>query len=669
MSEDALLPKEVSLRDMQVAAVLRMLFLNEAEVGDADLADTFNDREVYWKVLVLDQRSTDVVSSVLRVNDLLKAGVTVHTLIGASRAPLPDVPAVYFVEPTRANIDTIVADIEADKYAAFYVNFTSSLERSLLEHFAERVSTTGKADRVKQVYDQYLDFVVTEPELFSLELPRAYAALNAPGADEEAISQLCDTIARGLYNVIITSGTIPVIRAPRNGPAELVAQRLGQLLRDYVINTKNSSHAVLPTQDTLERSVLILLDRQIDFACMFCHSWIYQCMVFDIFKLSKNTITVPELKKVSEISTDDANEAPAVVEKRYDLDPQDFFWAQNSHLPFPEAAENVEGELTRYKQDAQDITRRTGVQDIADLAASAGEAEDTAQIQEVVQRLPELTKRKGVIDTHVNIFSALLAQLEDKKLDTFFEIEQDPNANIAKLQQSFRDILQDGKTNNLQDKLRSFIVLYLTSTAGLPRDLVTEAEQYFRDHDYDTTVLQYIYKLREFMQLSSKTLQNKSLEDGTGNNSKSAGGATGANALSSLYSLTEGRLPGTVGNLISGIKNLLPEKKTIPITNVVEALMDPQNSSEKNLETTDQYICIDPRITRGSHTKKPRRQSYNRSIVFVVGGANYLEYQNLQEWAHSQLHNLKKVVYGGTSLVSPTEFLDEITSLAKSSAN
>lgn len=674
MSDDALLPKEVSLRDLQVAAVLKMLFLNEAEVGDADLADTFNDREVYWKVLVLDARSTDVVSSVLRVNDLLKAGVTVHTLIGATRAPLPDVPAVYFVEPSLANIDAIVADIEADKYAAFYVNFTSSLDRSLLEHFAERVSTTGKAERVKQVFDQYLDFVVTEPELFSLELPRAYAALNAPGADEEAIAQLCDTIARGLYNVIITSGAIPVIRAPRNGPAELVAQRLGQLLRDYVINTKNSSHAVLPAQDTLERSVLILLDRQIDFACMFCHSWIYQCMVFDIFKLSKNTITIPETKPTPKIQEEgeSAAPAPAVTEKRYDLDPQDFFWAQNSHLPFPEAAENVEGELTRYKEDAQDITRRTGVQDIADLAAAAGasEAEDTAQIQEVVQRLPELTKRKAVIDTHVNIFSALLAQLEDKKLDTFFEIEQDPNANTAKLQQSFRDILNDGKTNNLQDKLRSFIVLYLTSSQGLPRDFVSEAEKYFQDHDYDTTVLQYIYKLREFMQLSSKTLQNKSLEDGSSNNKSAGGAAAGANALSSLYSLTEGRLPGTVGNLISGIKNLLPEKKTIPITNVVEALMDPQNSSEKNLETTDQYICIDPRITRGSHTKKPRRQSYNRSIVFVVGGANYLEYQNLQEWAHSQLHNLKKVVYGGTSLVSPSEFLDEITGLAKAgSAN
>ena len=644
MSEEILGQKEVSLRDLQVSAVLRMLFLNQ-NVANQDLEDTYNQSEIYWKILVLDTRSTGIISSVLRVNDLLKAGVTVHTLIQSDRASLPDVPAVYFIEPTKENLDVIVKDLKDDKYAEFYINFTSTLDRDLLEYFAENVSMTGKSERVKQVFDQYLDFVVTEPELFSLQLPNTYSLLNNPKSSEESIGSLCSTIAQGLFNVIITTNSIPIIRAPKNGPAEMVAEKLGQLLRDYVINTKSSSVAVLPNGDTLERSVLILLDREIDFACMFCHSWIYQCMVFDIFKLKKNTITIDTIDK----------ETQQVQEKRYDIDPHDFFWSQNSHLPFPEAAENVENELTKYKEDAQEITRKTGVENIADLDPNSNQ--DTVQIQEVVQKLPELTKRKNIIDTHVNIFSGLLEQLEDKRLDTFFEIEQDPNN--SKLRANFQEILKDGKTNNLQDKMRSFIVLYLTSTSGLPKDFIQEVENYFKSNEYDITVLKYIYKLREYMQLSSKTLQNKSLEDG--NTKKSTDNNL---SLSSLYSLTEGRLPGTVGNLISGIKKLLPEKKTIPITNVVEAIMDPMNSSEKNLETTDNYIYIDPKITRGSHTQKPKRQFYNKSIVFVIGGSNYLEYQNLQEWAHSQLHNLKKVMYGGTNLITPNEFLEEITTLA-----
>jgi len=645
MSEELLGQKEVSLRDMQVVAVLRMLFLNQSVVNQ-DLEDTYNQSEIYWKILVLDTQSTAIVSSVLRVNDLLKAGVTVHTLIHADRASLPDVPAVYFVEPTKENLDLIIKDLKDDKYSEFYINFTSTLERDLLEYFAESVSTTGKSERVKQVFDQYLNFVVTEPELFSLQLSNTYSVLNSPKSSEETIDLLCTAIANGIFNVLMTTNSIPIIRAPKNGPAEMVAEKLGQLLRDYVMNTKTSSVSILPNSDTLERSVLILLDRQIDFACMFCHSWIYQCMVFDIFKLSKNTITVETIDKETQLPQ----------EKRYDLDPHDFFWSQNSHLPFPEAAENVENELNKYKEDAQEITRKTGVENIADLDPNSNA--DTVQIQEVVQKLPELTKRKAIIDTHVNIFSGLLEQLEDKKLDTFFEIEQDPNG--AKMRASFQEILNDGKINNLQDKMRSFIVLYLTSTAGLSKDFIQEVEEYFKKNEFDITVLKYIYKLREYMQLSSKTLQNKSLEDGTSNKHSTENNLS----LSSLYSLTEGRLPGTVGSLISGIKKLLPEKKTIPITNVVEAIMDPMNSSEKNLETTDNNIYIDPKITRGSHTKKPKRQSYNKSIVFVIGGSNYLEYQNLQEWAHSQLHNWKKVMYGGTNLITPNEFLEEITTLA-----
>lgn len=329
-------------------------------------------------------------------------------------------------------------------------------------------------------------------------------------------------------------------------------------------------------------------------------------------------------------------------------------------MPFPEAAENVEAALNTYKEEAAEITRKTGVTNISDLDPNSNN--DTVQIQEVVKKLPELTAKKNTIDTHMNIFAALLSQLESKSLDTFFEVEQDPGS--TKTRSRFLDILKDGKTNNLEDKLRSFIVLYLTSTTGLPKDFVQNVENYFKENDYDINALKYVYKLREFMQLSNMSLQNKSLEDGSDSAFKPSN-----LTLSGIYGLTEGKLQGGVGSLISGIKKLLPEKKTIPITNVVDAIMDPLNSSQKNLETTDSYLYIDPKITRGSHTRKPKRQSYNKSLVFVVGGGNYLEYQNLQEWAHSQLHNPKKVMYGSTAITTPAEFLNEISRLGASNSS
>lgn len=146
--------KDVSLRDMQISAILKMLFLNKDSNNNDNITtitdDIFNQQEIIWKVLVLDVKSTATISSVLRVNDLLKAGITVHSLIKQDRSPLPDVPAIYFVSPTKENIDVIVNDLKNDKYSEFYINFTSSLPRNLLEDLAQQVAIAGKSDKIKQ---------------------------------------------------------------------------------------------------------------------------------------------------------------------------------------------------------------------------------------------------------------------------------------------------------------------------------------------------------------------------------------------------------------------------------------------------------------------------------------------------------------------------------------
>ena len=84
---------DVSLRDRQISILQRMLHLNKE--GSADLTLASKSEEIIWKVLVLDAKSRSVLSSVLRVNDLLKCGITVHSLIISKRANLPDVPVIY----------------------------------------------------------------------------------------------------------------------------------------------------------------------------------------------------------------------------------------------------------------------------------------------------------------------------------------------------------------------------------------------------------------------------------------------------------------------------------------------------------------------------------------------------------------------------------------------
>lgn len=69
----------------------------------------------------------------------------------SDRPALPDVPAVYFVAPTQANIRRIAADLAKNLYSSSYINFTSALSRNLLEEFAETVARDGSVEGVEQV--------------------------------------------------------------------------------------------------------------------------------------------------------------------------------------------------------------------------------------------------------------------------------------------------------------------------------------------------------------------------------------------------------------------------------------------------------------------------------------------------------------------------------------
>ena len=156
MADNMLVRDETSLRDLQISSIAKMLFLNKLDLtkigrnsgsgnllNNIDLENSFNTNELSWKVLVLDEKTIDIISSIMRVNDLLKCGITVHYLINQHRAPINDVPAIYFISPTLQNVESIINDIQNDNYSEFYINFSSTLPRDLLETLAKKVTLLG----------------------------------------------------------------------------------------------------------------------------------------------------------------------------------------------------------------------------------------------------------------------------------------------------------------------------------------------------------------------------------------------------------------------------------------------------------------------------------------------------------------------------------------------
>lgn len=67
------------------------------------------------------------------------------------RPALSDVPAVYFVSPTLANVRRIAEDLDKCLYESFHLNFVEPLPRALLEELATSVATDGTGDLVELV--------------------------------------------------------------------------------------------------------------------------------------------------------------------------------------------------------------------------------------------------------------------------------------------------------------------------------------------------------------------------------------------------------------------------------------------------------------------------------------------------------------------------------------
>ena len=127
--------------------------------------------------------------------------------INASRHPIPDVPVLYLVEPTAANLDLINSDLSRNLYSDAYINFLSSIPRPLMEDFAGQIAGSGTSESVAQVYDQYLNFIVSEPDLFSLGMGKeTYWTLNSAQAKDEELDAVVERIVSGLFSVVVTMG-------------------------------------------------------------------------------------------------------------------------------------------------------------------------------------------------------------------------------------------------------------------------------------------------------------------------------------------------------------------------------------------------------------------------------------------------------------------------------
>ncbi|KAJ8977265.1 hypothetical protein NQ317_003967 [Molorchus minor] len=598
-----------SLRQKQISAIKQMLNLNQPQTKTSSA-------EPVWKVLIYDRIGQDIISPLLSIKELREQGVTLFVQLHSDRDAIPDVPAVYFCSPSEENLGRISQDFQMGVYDVYHLNFISPVSRQKLEDLASAAIAANCVANIHKVFDQYVNFISLEDDMFILKHQNcdvvSYYNINKGEIKDTEMEVIMNTIVECLFSVFVTLGTVPIIRSPKGNAAEMVAKKLDKKLRENLFDSRNNlfNSDAQAGNFNFQRPLLLILDRHVDMATPLHHTWTYQALAHDCLDLELNRVIIEE-----SVPTGGARAKNRACE----LDPKDKFWVSQKGSPFPTVAEAIQEELEQYKSSEEEVKKlrsSMGIDGENDIAMTLV-SDNTAKITSAVNSLPQLLEKKRLIDMHTSIAT------EEKIM-----------SKAQALEKPVMDILSDPGAGTPDDKMRLFIIFYICST-HLSESDIKKYETALIEAGCDLSPIAYIKRWKSYTKMASGANLNQYEGAGT--------------KTVSMFS-----------KLVSQGSNFVMEGN-LPVTKIVDSLME-----FKNCQEMDEYHYLDPKLLK--LTEIPRnRAPFQEAIVFVVGGGNYIEYQNLVDYAKAKraAGNTKRIVYGSTTLNNAKQFLKQLSLLSE----
>lgn len=630
----------LTLRERQINAIKQMLNLNVQQ-------PKILAAEPVWKILIYDRDGQDIISPIIPIRELRNLGVTLHVQLHSDRDSIPDVPAVYFCSPTNENLGRIQQDLQNGIYDTYYLNFLSPISRQKIEDLAAIALQAGCVANIRSVYDQYVNFISLEDDFFVFKHQNSdavsYYSINRANTRDDEIEILMDNIVDSLFSVFVTLGNVPIIRCPRNSAAEMVGRKLEKKLRENLWDARNNLFHMDATQAggvfSFQRPLLLLLDRNLDLATPLHHTWSYQALVHDVLELSLNLVYLEE-ENDGGIRSGTKKKLKAC-----DLDKNDKFWMTHKGSPFPLVAEAIQEELESYRSSEEEIKKlktSMGIDGENEVAFSMVN-DTTARLTNAINSLPQLMEKKRLIDMHTKIATAILNFIKTRRLDSFFELEEKIMSKQT-LDRPLQDILNDPEFGLPEDKMQLYIIYYICS-ANVPEYEFQRIKETLQEAGCDLSPLSYIERWRS-INIRSPVNQTAQYE---------GGGTKTVSMFSKLVSQGS-------SFVMEGVKNLVVKRHNLPVTKITDQIMECRSSVE-----TDDYLYLDPKLLKGGDIMPKNRAPFQDAVVYVVGGGNYIEYQNLVDFMkQKQSANVnKRIIYGSSNLSNSKQFLKELSQLGR----
>ncbi|KAK2070141.1 hypothetical protein P8C59_004665 [Phyllachora maydis] len=558
------------------------------------------------KILLLDKDTVPIVSTATTQSSLLNHEVyLIDRLDNADREKMRHLRCLVFVRPHPDSIGLLIDELREPKYGEYHLYFSNVVKKSALERLAE----SDDHEVVQLVQEHFADYLVINPDLFSLNMSAPQARVWSSSPDTWNTDSL-HRATEGVLAALLSLKKKPLIRYQKSS---LLAKKLASEVR----YTMTQEDQLFDFRKVDTPPILLILDRREDPITPLLTQWTYQAMVHHLLGIHNGRVDLsdvpdirPELKEVV-LSPD-----------------QDPFFKKNMYLNFGDLGGNIKEYVEQYQSKTKN---NADIESITDM-------------KRFIEEYPEFRKLSGNVSKHVTLVSELSRRVGAANLLEVSEVEQslacnDSHANDLK---NVQKLIQDSSVET--DSKVGLVALY-----GL---------RYEKNPSNQLPMLVDLLSAVGGVPTRRANLVAKVLAYHASLQRQAAGsGAGGAGGIADLFESTG--IFGGAGARFRGLKGV--ENVYTQHTPLLEATLQ---SLIKGKLREAQYPFVEGGASpdgsngitgSGAPTTRDKPQDI---VVFIIGGATYEEAKMVAGINASSPG--VRVVLGGTTVHNATSFVEEV---------
>ena len=578
-----------------------------------------DDLKFCFKILLFDDKVFNILYPLLKIYYLRQYNISLTLNIKDAREKMPDIMAIYIINLTEENINYLYEDIKNQIFDNFCINILSydtqdNKCNNILTNFYQKISSLENSDCIYKISIIPIDLCLYHPKIFSLNIKRPYLLLNSPNISDEIYQNYLSQISNGLFSCLYLMKTYPVVKYYKGFFGDDIIKKI-QNHFNYLFKTSKETKDEFKLKKNAKRTLLLILDRDIDLPIMLHHACSFAAMINDNFGISNNS----------------SNKSDNKGNIKFEIDPvNDYVWNNKLHEVFIDVGKYVYEELKKYYKDMDFLDKVNKPKDMEQLE------NESKQLAKSIETLRDKKIIGNILTQESKIYENLNNIQKNKKLDLIFEMECNLLKKKEKITENIKNdlmkLLNDykDKEDTKEDIYRLCLLFYLCNSKNMTNGDLQKLEQFIMNQD----AINYI----------KKKIDETSIRES--NNINMGGNLKRNNSMimQGLYSAFS-----TISNLMSYEQNSIS-------ADLIDRLIKNQNIPN--------WVTYD--FLSRNIEKDPGNFSYDNIICFFIGGGSFGEYEYIYDLMNQTNYTL---FYGTDYIYRPMEFVQDLEELGKTKEN